>query len=92
MAKARLYKMVNPGVIKRGGITVKVGDKTITQPTINFSKNIIMTSFKFTGIQLILYPKYLCKVGEELINCGYSMTQYLPKKLNVINNYLPILF
>ena len=40
MAKARLYKMVNPGVIKRGGITVKVGDKTITQPTINFSKNI----------------------------------------------------
>ena len=40
MAKARLYKMVNPGVIKRGGITVKVGDKTVTQPTINFSKNI----------------------------------------------------
>ena len=40
MAKARLYKMVNPGTIKRGGITVKVGDKTITQPTINFSKNI----------------------------------------------------
>ena len=40
MAKARLYKMVNSGTIKRGGITVKVGDKTITQPTINFTKNI----------------------------------------------------
>ena len=40
MAKARLYKMVNPGTIKRGGITVKVGDKVVTQPTINFSKNI----------------------------------------------------
>ena len=40
MAKARLYKMVNAGTVKRGGITVKVGDKTITQPTINFTKNV----------------------------------------------------
>ena len=40
MAKARLYKMVNPGKMSRGGITVKVGDKVVTQPTINFSKNI----------------------------------------------------
>ena len=29
---------------------------------VNFSKNIIMTSFKFTGIQLIFYSKYLCNV------------------------------
>ena len=40
MAKARLYKMVNAGTVKRGGITVKVGDKTITQPAINFTKNV----------------------------------------------------
>ena len=32
--------MVNAGTVKRGGITVKVGDKTITQPTINFTKNV----------------------------------------------------
>tara|TARA_B100001057_G_scaffold395911_1_gene405551 strand:- start:19423 stop:21576 length:2154 start_codon:yes stop_codon:yes gene_type:complete len=40
MAKARLYKMVNSGVMKKSGITVKVGDKVVTQPTINFTKNI----------------------------------------------------
>ena len=45
MAKARLYKMVNPGKMSRGGITVKVGDKVVTQPTINFSKNISAVSY-----------------------------------------------
>ena len=40
MAQARLYKMITPPKFKGGGITVKVGDKTITQPTINFTKNV----------------------------------------------------
>ena len=32
MAQARLYKMITPPKFKGGGITVKVGDKVVTQP------------------------------------------------------------
>ncbi len=39
--KARLYKYVTPpSTTGKGGITVKIGDKTITSPTVGFVKNI----------------------------------------------------
>ena len=40
--KARLYKYVTPPTFsgKGGGITVKVGGKTLTQPQVGFVKNI----------------------------------------------------
>ena len=44
MAQARLYKMITPPKFKGGGITVKVGDKVVTQPAAGFSKSISATN------------------------------------------------
>ena len=44
MAQARLYKMITPPKFKGGGITVKVGDKVVTQPAAGFAKSISATN------------------------------------------------
>lgn len=44
MAQARLYKMITPPKFKGGGITVKVGDKVVTQPAAGFSKSVAATN------------------------------------------------
>ena len=44
MAQARLYKMITPPKFKGGGITVKVGDKIVTQPAAGYAKSIAATN------------------------------------------------
>ncbi len=81
MAKARLYKMVNPGTIKRGGITVKVGDKVVTQPTINFSKNIsAINSLGATVNSIAVITEELKETFQEYTVANMTMMQELMEK------------